>query len=67
MKQYLIVASLLLAGLLLVMLGLAFIEGSDQEPPLVGEAWCEFMMNKPNIEWTESEADSFARTCLGGE
>ncbi|MYM62525.1 DUF3012 domain-containing protein [Pseudomaricurvus sp. HS19] len=67
MKQYLIVASLLLLGLVLVMLGLAFIEGSKQEPPLVGEAWCEFMMNKPNIEWTTSEAESFAKTCLDVE
>ena len=65
MKQYLLIVSLLLVGVLLVMLGLAVIEGGKEEPELTGEAWCEHMMDKPNREWTDAEADSFAKVCLG--
>lgn len=63
MKKYLGILCLLLVGLIAVLVGLAMVE-EKQAPELVGEAWCDAMVDKPNAEWTDAETRSFAKTCL---
>ncbi|GAB3106643.1 DUF3012 domain-containing protein [Aestuariicella hydrocarbonica] len=63
MKKYLGILSLLLIGLLAVLAGLSMLEGNT-ESELVGEAWCDAMVDKPNDQWTEAETLGFAKTCL---
>lgn len=64
MKKYLSVLILLLLGFLVLLLGLAFIEGQNTTGDMVGEEWCEAMMDKPNNQWTDAETRSFAKACL---
>lgn len=63
MKKYLGILCLLLVGVIALILGLTMI-GNQQAPELVGEAWCDAMVDKPNAEWTDAETRSFAKTCL---
>ncbi|WP_439134914.1 DUF3012 domain-containing protein [Pseudomaricurvus sp.] len=63
MKKYLGILCLLLVGLIAVIAGLAMVE-NKQAPELVGEAWCDAMVDKPNADWTDAETRSFAKACL---
>lgn len=63
MKKYLGILCLLLVGVIALILGLTMIE-NQQAPELVGEAWCDAMVDKPNGEWTDAETRSFAKACL---
>ncbi len=63
MKKYLGVLILLLVGCVAIMLGLTLIQGKPEQE-LVGEEWCEMMVEKPNGEWTDAETRSFAKSCL---
>ena len=63
MNKYLSLLLLLLVGALLVLVGLELIN-ADQTVELVGEDWCNAMMDKPNGQWTDAETRSFAKTCL---
>lgn len=63
MKKYLGVLCLLLAGVLMLMLGMIVLE-QGSENPVQGEEWCEAMVLKSNNEWTEQETRNFAKSCL---
>jgi hypothetical protein len=62
MKKYLGVLCLLLVALLFIMVGLTLVESG--KPELDGEAWCDAMVDKPNQDWTDAEAERFGKNCL---
>lgn len=65
MKKYLGVLILLLVGALVAIFGLSLVSGGYfGKPEPSGEEWCEMMMDKPNVEWTDAETRSFAKICL---
>lgn len=37
---------------------------NDADPIVVGEQWCEAMLEKPNQQWSDAETRSFAKACL---
>lgn len=71
-KEYVLLLSLALFGVLAIYIGLEMIPSEDDEqqpvPFVKGseetEAWCERMLDKPNQSWSESETLSFADFCL---
>lgn len=62
MKKYLGVLCILLIGCLALLLGLSMV--NDADPIVVGEQWCEAMLEKPNQQWSDAETRSFAKACL---
>ncbi|MAZ86309.1 MAG: hypothetical protein CL693_01575 [Cellvibrionaceae bacterium] len=68
MNKYLVLLLLLLVGLLIVMIGLTLVSHTPENTsiPLIDadEAWCESMVEKPNLAWTDSETRLFASSCL---
>ena len=68
MKKYLALLSLLLVGILLLMLGLTIVSGAPEPAPVAqiapDAAWCDAMLEKPNIEWTDTDARVFGEHCL---
>lgn len=64
MKKYLTVLVLLLAGCLLIIIGLSLTESDAIHTAANSEGWCDAMVEKPNSQWSKPEAVRFSKQCL---